>query len=127
MASVGGLERLGVEHALSYVGPCEITGRLFDLGDYPGLIVGSGAVDAELYVVDDASVLRRLDEFEGYDPGDLERSLFVRRCVRLASPTADAWVYLYNRDPSGRPEVPSSSWKLHLASPGLRSPRRPPA
>jgi gamma-glutamylcyclotransferase (GGCT)/AIG2-like uncharacterized protein YtfP len=113
MTGMGGREELGIAEQLSFVGRCAIHGRLFDLGDYPGLLLGSGIVQAELYEIADTSVLQRLDAYEHYDPDDLEGSLYIRRLVRLAQPECDAWLYEYNRDVSGSPSVPSGDWKRH--------------
>ncbi|HEX2259376.1 MAG TPA: gamma-glutamylcyclotransferase family protein [Actinomycetota bacterium] len=114
MAGVGGLDRLGCSGSLAYVGPCQISGRLVDLGPYPGLILGGGIVEAELYEVIDDSVLGRLDRYEGHDPRDPSRSLFVRRKLRLLKPPRDAWVFVYNRNSAGKPIVEAGSWKRHL-------------
>jgi gamma-glutamylcyclotransferase (GGCT)/AIG2-like uncharacterized protein YtfP len=113
MTGMGGREELGVAEQLSFVSRCEISGRLFDLGNYPGLLLGSGIVQAELYEIADTSVLQRLDAYEHYDPDDPESSLYIRRLVRLAQPDCDAWLYEYNRIVSGSPSIPSGDWKHH--------------
>jgi gamma-glutamylcyclotransferase (GGCT)/AIG2-like uncharacterized protein YtfP len=111
MASVGGHQRLDLSKSLTFVGPCQINGRLVDLGSYPGLIVGDGIVEAELYEVTDDAVFRRLDPFEGYDPRYLRTSLYVRRRVRLVNPRLDAWAFFYNQDVEGKPIIETGSWK----------------
>jgi gamma-glutamylcyclotransferase (GGCT)/AIG2-like uncharacterized protein YtfP len=69
--------------------------------------VAGGLVRGELYeMTRPAVVLRALDEFEGYRPGQLETSLYTRA---RASVTLDdrsvvrAWAYFYNA-PLGRAE-----------------------
>lgn len=57
--------------------------------------------------------LHALDKFERYDPANPEESLYLRRYVRLVSPPEDAWVYVYNRDPKGAPQVPDNEWKRY--------------
>ena len=116
MASVGGQDKAELNSNLTYVGPCQINGRLFDLGDYPGLVIGKGLVEAELYTIDDLSLLAPLDDFERYDPEDRTGSLYLRRCVRLAEPGVDAWLYVYNQDTEGKAPIPSGDWKAHLRS-----------
>ena len=111
MSGMGGREELGVGDPLRFVSRCEISGCLFDLGDYPGLRLGSGIVHAELYEIRDASVLQRLDAYEHYNPDDPEGSLYIRKLVRLARPDCDAWLYEYNRDLSGKPRISSGDWK----------------
>jgi gamma-glutamylcyclotransferase (GGCT)/AIG2-like uncharacterized protein YtfP len=39
--------KLGLDKALQFVGRREIHGTLYDLGDFPGLVLGSGIVVAE--------------------------------------------------------------------------------
>lgn len=68
--------------------------RLFDLGEYPGLVkvaTNGMAVKGEVYRVD-FSCLRQLDKIEGVDEG-----LYQRCRVRLEPPFADhdIWAYLY--------------------------------
>lgn len=69
--------------------------RLYDLGQYPGLIEDAAdgeGVAGEIWQVD-AQALRRLDRFEGTTEG-----LYVRRAIRLAAPhdlqPVDAYFYL---------------------------------
>jgi gamma-glutamylcyclotransferase (GGCT)/AIG2-like uncharacterized protein YtfP len=113
LAGMGGQEELGIGEQLRFVGPCEIRGSLFDLGEYPGLLLGSGVVHAELYEIADAAALPRLDEFELYDPDDPAGSLYIRKRARLTQPDRDAWLYEYNRDVSGMSSIPSGDWKSH--------------
>ena len=113
MTGMGGCEELGIGDQLSFVSRCEIDGRLFDLGDYPGLLLGLGIVHAELYEIANAAVLQRLDAYEQYDPDDPEGSLYIRKLIRLAQPDRDAWLYEYNRDMSGKPSIPSGDWRRY--------------
>jgi gamma-glutamylcyclotransferase (GGCT)/AIG2-like uncharacterized protein YtfP len=113
MTGMGGREELGIDDQLRYISPCEIGGCLFDLGDYPGLRLGSGIVQAELYEIGDDPVLRRLDAYEHCDPDDPKGSLYIRKLVRLARPDCDAWLYEYNRGVSGKPSIPSGDWKSY--------------
>ncbi|MDQ4129567.1 MAG: gamma-glutamylcyclotransferase [Actinomycetota bacterium] len=98
---------------LRFERPCRIPGVLYDLGGYPALRPGEGSVRGELYAIDDPPVLARLDAFEGFKPDDEEGSLYVRRSVALLEPPEEAWVYVYNRDPSGRPAIASGDWRAH--------------
>ena len=111
MTGMGGREELGIVDQLIFAGCCEISGRLFDLGDHPGLLLGPGIVHAEIYEIADTAVWLRLDAYEQYDPDDPDGSLYIRRLVRLARPDFDAWLYEYNRDVSGKPSIPSGDWK----------------
>ncbi|MET0262569.1 MAG: gamma-glutamylcyclotransferase family protein [Rariglobus sp.] len=76
--------------------------RLYDLGDYPGMIVDPSdreGVTGELWSVTDAA-LAHLDDFEGLSDG-----LYRREAVRLMTSSSEtiAQTYVYNRDPGTRP------------------------
>jgi gamma-glutamylcyclotransferase (GGCT)/AIG2-like uncharacterized protein YtfP len=101
---------------LKPAGAAIIEGKLIDLGTYPGLILGSGNVQAELYEVVDRDAFRIMDQHERYDPTDIKGSLYLRRAVRLLQPSVDAWVYVYNHPAGAAPEVASGDWIEHLAS-----------
>ena len=80
--------------------------RLFDLGDYPGMIpfaADRDGVAGEVWSVDDAC-LARLDKFEGTPEG-----LYRREVIPLLAPFADQAVetYLYNRSTEGLAEIGS--------------------
>ena len=106
---------------LERVGPCKIKGRLFDLGDYPGLVEGAGTVEGELYrlkfPLSDARAVeafRMLDKYERYDAHKARESLYVRHIVRLQEPAdLDAWVYIYNRPIQDRAQVESGDWRKY--------------
>lgn len=87
--------RFGLDRAFTPLGPCRLRGRLYDLGDYPGLVEGGGEVVGELYEVRDVSVMPALDAFEDYHPGDRARSRYARVRVRLIAPERQAWTYLW--------------------------------
>jgi gamma-glutamylcyclotransferase (GGCT)/AIG2-like uncharacterized protein YtfP len=83
-----------------------VRGTLYDLGEYPGAILDSASertiAGTVLQLPEDADVLRQLDNYEGFDPGAPEESLFLRvlHGVTVASGrTLPCWVYVYNRTP----------------------------
>ncbi|MFO0809970.1 MAG: gamma-glutamylcyclotransferase family protein [Gemmataceae bacterium] len=88
---------------LTPLGPATVSGLLYDLGPYPGLVAGDGIVCGELFAGADVAVLTILDAYEGYDPHDVAGSLFRRE----RATTLDAWVYMYNRDMRGAEWIPS--------------------
>ena len=110
---------LGLPRALTALGRRSLAGTLYDLGAFPGMVPGSGRVAAELYRIDDVSLLRRLDEYEGWDPKDPGGSLFVRRRIDVArfgkasGPTIPAWVYFYNGPVDRAAVVVSGFWQGH--------------
>lgn len=101
------------------LGPGQIPGRLYDLGDYPGAVTTPhGRVHGEAYRLRDPGLLRRLDDEEGYDPADEAGSLYVRRRVPVT--LADgrviaAWAYLYAGPLAQAVPIPSGDWRRHLA------------
>lgn len=105
--------RLGISARLRFVGPCRIAGRLYDLGRYPGFLPGDGEVRGELYEALDGRILDRLDEFEEFDVGRIEQSLYLRRKLPLIEPAGEAWVYVYNRSVEGCPVVESGCWESY--------------
>jgi gamma-glutamylcyclotransferase (GGCT)/AIG2-like uncharacterized protein YtfP len=82
-----------------YLGPASVTGALYDLGEYPGLVkkrANARLVAGELYELPDdaARTFRILDRYEGRE--------FVRRrvFVRLKSGRRRAaWTYVLRNDP----------------------------
>jgi gamma-glutamylcyclotransferase (GGCT)/AIG2-like uncharacterized protein YtfP len=110
--------RLGIDSKLKYVGRGSIQAMLFDLGIYPAAVPGDGRVLGEVFETDDPeAVLTGLDSIEGYQPGDLARSLYTRV---LAPVTLDdgqplqAWVYFYNAPLGQASRIPSGDYIQHL-------------
>jgi gamma-glutamylcyclotransferase (GGCT)/AIG2-like uncharacterized protein YtfP len=79
-------------------------GRLYRISWYPGAVVSAHPderIVGELYELHQEGVLKRLDQYEDYNPDRPEQSDFVRRLVTayLAEDPApiQAWIYEYNR------------------------------
>lgn len=104
------------------VGRARIEGKLLDLGEFPGAVHSSNPRDAvvgEVYELPEQTVLRQLDSYEEYSPGDPRRSLFVRERVQaeLLDRTGQlsAWTYFYNQN-KGRLQgrrIPSGDYKSY--------------
>lgn len=110
------MDNLGLADTVEHLGPCEIPGVLLDFGDYPALIHGDGRVAGDLFSVS-PDALAVLDRFESYYPERAGVSMYVRERMRLLKPDVDAWVYIYQGDPSV-PKVEDGDWVAHLASKG---------
>ncbi|MFB6098311.1 MAG: gamma-glutamylcyclotransferase [Salinibacter sp.] len=111
-----GIERLGIADRVTFVEECQFAGILYDLGRFPGAVSGDGTVHGELLRLRDPRVWSVLDRYEGYDADREADSLFVRRRVSLQVPAdQSAWVYWFNGDPTGRPQVPSGDWVAYVA------------
>jgi len=101
-----------------FVGDATVPGRLFDLGDYPGMVSSDDGnrVIGEVYEFDPAEWphgIRQLDEYEGCSPGDPEPHEYCREVVnaRLENgETVSAWAYVLNRLPVGSREIQSGDY-----------------
>lgn len=115
------------------LGPCRLFGTLWGVGPegrYPGLVPGAGRVVAELFGLgrgrEAARILRELDAYEEYLPGDRARSEYRRRVLPAMEPRPGAWrlldgarrgrvksfVYVYNRsfDRVMVPRIAGDDW-----------------
>ena len=109
-AGESGFAQFGLSDAFAPLGPCRLPGLLYDLGDYPGLVEGAGSVIGELFEVRDPSVVPQVDAFEDYWPGDMDRSRYARRRVRLIEPDREAWVYLWLKGLNDARLIESGDW-----------------
>jgi len=114
---LGPPEAAGLIRRWRYVGPAQVRGHLYDLGEYPGAILDASSeakVSGDVFELpDDQSPFAALDAYEGYDSANPEGSLF-RRTKSLAT-LADGrefecWVYVYNRVPTGAPLIESGDY-----------------
>ena len=92
------------------VGDGRVRGQLLDLGAYPGLVTGAGAVRGEVYRLPDPQVLPAIDREEGYN---FERR---RTLVTLdGGRRARVWAYWY-RGPRGRAvPIPGGDFRRRAA------------
>ena len=110
MSGFDQLDELDARRQLRLLGPCRIAGVLFDMGEWPSLVLGEGVVHGELFEVLDERVFAKLDPFEDYDPGDRRASSYLRTRVPLLEPELEAWLYVATDPiPSARP-IASGSW-----------------
>ncbi len=110
-------KELGIQDKLKLLGVCEINGKLYDLGDYPGLVDSQeeqDRVEAELFEIKDKSVLKTLDKFEGYWPSNTQNSLYLRKKTSWFNSEIKAWVYYYNRKVKETDFVGCRNWETYL-------------
>lgn len=112
----GLLERGPVREVCS----ASVAGQLVDLGAYPGLRLPpgqkrEGVVRGELWRLGDLperlAELDEVEDFLGYDPDSLARSMYERTLVQVEVPggrSTLAWTYVY-RGHDGQP-IPSGQW-----------------
>jgi len=93
------------------VGRCQLSQiTLYDIGPYPGAkLRPSDGVDVEVYDVN-AQTFARLDELEDYEAQAPACGLYDR--LQLETEFGAAWVYLYNPDVSGHPEIRRGGWAV---------------
>src|SRR5688572_19786473 len=98
----------------TYVAEGKVRGSLYDLGEYPGLVLdGESFVTGELYEVDEET-LYRLDKFE-------LTSDYSRRQVEVerGSERLGCWIYVPERDAeffSDCELIESGDWIAHVRS-----------
>ena len=117
-------EIVAVVKRLRCLGEGFILGRLYDLGEYPGAILGTSPnnkVFGKVYEIPaDSGLLARLDAYEEFDPQHPAQSLFVRRrapITRSNKKKIKGWVYEYNGDVRSVPLVKSGHYSPLVTSP----------
>ena len=87
-------------------GTVQIPGTLYDLGWFPGIILGGeNFVTCERIEVED---LDAVDAYEGYNPKFTIESLYIRR------PILDGWIYEYNKSTEDKRLIHSGDWLKYL-------------
>lgn len=106
-----GFRSLGLSGKVEIVGKGRVQGRLYHLGDYPGMLLGtSGIVHGEVLAVDDPVVMADIDAYELCVPERPRVSEYRRVEADLLDTGERVWVYEYNRPVKGRPVIASGNW-----------------
>ena len=111
-----GLSRAQVLRGATFLGPGMVQGRLFDLGQYPGLRPGNGLVVGEVWQVD-AAMLTRIDRIEDYNPRDPSGSLYRRVDIPVhtfSGALLPASTYQYNRVPLTTALIAHGDYRRYL-------------
>lgn len=109
-----GYAEVGLDGRVEHLGPAQVAGTLYDLGDYPGAIPGEGGlIRGELLLPLDGHVLSLLDEYEIYDPADPKSSEFLRLRGVTVGDGLSVWIYAYNRSVTDVPVITGGDWALH--------------
>jgi gamma-glutamylcyclotransferase (GGCT)/AIG2-like uncharacterized protein YtfP len=102
---------------LRLVGEAWVAGELYDLGHYPGVVLGNDPASKVFGLLfelpDDASVLPALDEYEEFLPDLPDASQFLR--VKCEAALADGssitcWIYVYARSLAGARQIDDGRW-----------------
>lgn len=112
------------KYGVTSVKPARAAGQLFDLGNFPGMILStapSHVVHGEFVQVEDLSAaLERLDIVEGFHGFGEPESLFRRTVTRVTLDDGTdhrAWVYEFARSPDGSSRISSGDWRVRGKGP----------
>jgi gamma-glutamylcyclotransferase (GGCT)/AIG2-like uncharacterized protein YtfP len=101
-----------------YLQSGKIRGTLYDVGEYPGLIIcnTSAYVYGSIYEIDDEA-LKLIDAYEGYGEDQDIPNLYLRklRLIETENGPVDAWVYIYNHPVEGLDKIPSGDYLKYLS------------
>jgi gamma-glutamylcyclotransferase (GGCT)/AIG2-like uncharacterized protein YtfP len=106
-----GFVDLDLAGSVDVLGPARVAGVLYDLGDYPGVILGgNGPIHGELLGPRDEAVLERLDSYELYDPADPAGSEYLRVEATTLEDGLSIWIYIYNFPLEDACPIPGGDW-----------------
>ena len=98
-------QKQGNHHWMTYsqlLGEHKLEGyELYDLGFYPAVVKGDGAIECEVYRIN-PSILTELDELKK-NSQDYVREL-------IPTPYGNAWIYLYKHSVDGLRQIKSGDW-----------------
>ncbi len=85
----------------SFYGKGKVSGRLYDIGKYPGLVLqpGDQFVYGNVYLMTDPkTTLKLLDDYEGFGEDCTQPNEFLRALTAIDcnDDLLACWVYLYN-------------------------------
>lgn len=104
-----------ISRFFTFIGEAKVRGILYDLGEYPAAVPSTEDkfIIGELYSITNESefswAIGQLDDYEGVTVEDDEEKLYYRDLaeVLINDSTTSAWMYWYNGDVSGRPQIES--------------------
>ena len=102
-----------ISRYFNFIGEGRVKGRLFDMGSYPAAIPSDEDhyISGELYSIRDESefswAIAQLDDYEGVNVESDEMQLYRRELaeVEAADEKLIAWMYWYNGNVNGKPEI----------------------
>ena len=106
---------------VEYMGSSQVSGRLYDIGGYPGGIPGGkdgGIIKGEILKLKrPRKTLPLLDNYEGYDRKNLKKSQYCRKkqLVYLEDgTTVQAWAYWYNCPVTNKRRIDNGDYLEYL-------------
>lgn len=102
-----------------FVGEGYVQGQLFDLGQYPGLIIweGDSWVKGHVFqMADPAALIPFLDAYEDINWGQPDLSEYWRAMVevKVADAYFDCWAYLYNQPTDQLSLIPDGDYLAYM-------------
>jgi gamma-glutamylcyclotransferase (GGCT)/AIG2-like uncharacterized protein YtfP len=104
-----------ISRFFNLIGEAKVKGKLFDMGSYPAAVptTDDHFISGELYEIRDESefswAIGQLDDYEGVNVESDEVQLYRRELseILIMGKTITAWMYWFNGDVSGKPEIVS--------------------
>lgn len=109
-----------MESQTSFLSKGTIQGRLYDLGNYPGLVLSNepnAIVFGEVYQVHQESLIKELDLYENYRHNDAS-SLYLRSVQTIVlndEQSVEAMVYTYNKSVDNAIRIIDGDYHTYLA------------
>lgn len=101
--------RLAQEAA--FFGAAVTYGTLYDLGRYPGMVLGAGNVYGELWRLHHPQhALRWLDIYEDVKGSEYDEYVRVQCRVQINNKQYNAWMYIYQGDRQDARVLPLGNW-----------------
>lgn len=97
-----------------FVSDGTVKGLLYDMGEYPAARASAGpaTIIGELYRLKQEAewnwAIAQLDDYEGVHPEEGETALYNRELTTVYLEDGsqhDAWIYWFNGDTTGKPEI----------------------
>lgn len=111
-----------ISRYFNFFGQAKVKGKLFDLGEYPAAIPvpEEAFIYGELYLVKNEGefswAIAQLDDYEGVLAEPHEQPLYRREIadIFINDAIVPAWIYWYNGDVNGKPEINSGDMLDYL-------------
>lgn len=111
-----------ISRFFKFIGDAKVKGRLYDMGSYPAGIATTDDhfIVGELYQAKNEHefswAIGQLDDYEGVSVEADEVQLYRREVadIFVNGETVKAWIYWFNGDVAGRPEITSGDMMEYL-------------
>ncbi|WPV00955.1 gamma-glutamylcyclotransferase family protein [Mucilaginibacter sp. cycad4] len=103
-----------------FIGDGKIRGRLYDIGEYPGAVIGSTEeryIYGSIFMMDDPeAILKVIDDYEGIGKLYHHPQEYIRQKVGIytANDIINCWMYLYNLPVVAYHEVTTGDYIQYL-------------